>query len=162
MPIGRLGELVRVDGCLSATFSQLGNFMNGGKNTLDLDINLTLCVVSKCSNRGQEAAPEDTVERGYVGYVGRRGGCSCAYSERGRGVKSKAKCSYVGEGRRWVLDMMLDRFNLAHANVRLCDCFFLLESRAATGVMEQFVDVDEAIKLVSNCPIQLGKTKIKT
>jgi hypothetical protein len=72
------------------------------------------------------------------------------------------KCSYVGEGRGWVLDMLLDRFNLAHANVRLCDCFFLLESRAATGVMEQFVDVDEAIKLVSNCPIQLGKTKIKT
>jgi hypothetical protein len=55
---------------LGATFSQLGNFMNGCKNTLDLDINLTLCVVSKCSNRGQEVASEDTVERGWWGMWG--------------------------------------------------------------------------------------------
>jgi hypothetical protein len=39
-----------------------------------------------------------------------KGGCSCAQSEGGRGVGSKAKCSYVGGG--WVLCMFLDQLNL--------------------------------------------------
>jgi hypothetical protein len=82
--------------------------------------------------------------------AGGGGGCSCAHSERGREVKSKAECSYVeGVG----LGMLLDQLNLARAvgrldelaradgrlgelapaDVRLGDFFFLLDSRTANG-----------------------------
>jgi hypothetical protein len=50
------------------------------KDTLDLDFILTLYIVSKCSNQGQEAAHENTVGRGwrvmwvYAGLDEREGG----------------------------------------------------------------------------------------
>jgi hypothetical protein len=46
----------------------------------------------------------------------RLGGSSCVHIERGRGVRSKAMCSFVGGGRGSVVGMLLDRLNLACAN----------------------------------------------
>jgi hypothetical protein len=76
------------------------------KDKLDLDFILTLYIVSKCSTRGQEAAPEDTVGRGwramwvYAGLDERDGErrLQLCTQWKGEGVRSKAKCSYVGGG----------------------------------------------------------------